>query len=514
MRTRDSWRLFFVVCVLATASCAQTSHIERAVQLLNNGDTVQAEVEARKAMQTPSTRALALAMLGTIRLQQGRTEESTRFLLQALALNPKLVGARTTLGNAYAFGGKPDLASKCFREVLKVDPDNFDARLDFFKLQASRRNFQQSLDLASPILPQLLESDEAMVVLASDYGALGKKHELEDLVAHWQQLPGPADEAALDFGGALLVYGMRTEATKVFQDEEARLTAHPEPALALKLGNAFLTLGLLNEAEKSAQLALSLAPDCIGCYETLAQIADRQDNSEKALAYLVAAKKRAPGDPEVLFEFGKVCLERNLLEDAFSALSKAVELQPENDAYVYVLGSANVASRHLPDALALFQRLLQKHPHDAILTYAIGAVYYLQGKYTEAEASLKQSLAAQPNQVAASYYLGLTYDAIGDDDRAIPIFRELLKSNPKHAPSCVKLGSILLRAHQYDDAKQNLERAVSLDPESVEAHYQLGVLLRRLGKSAESESEFAESRKLEAAQRAQKDVRLRLLLPD
>ena len=116
--------------------------------------------------------------------------------------------------------------------------------------------------------------------------------------------------------------------------------------------------------------------------------------------------------------------------------------------------------------------------------------------------------------MAASYYLALTYDAIGDDDRAIPVFRELLKSNPKHAPSYVKLGGILLRAHQYEDARQNLERAVSLDPDSVEAHYQLGLLLRRLGKSAESESEFAESRKLEAAQRAQKDVRLRLLLPD
>jgi len=514
MRTRDSWRAVFVVCVFAAAACAQTSHIETAVQQLNNGDTVQAEAEARKAMQSPSTRALALAMLGTIRLQQGRTQESTTFLVQALALNPKLVGARTTLGNAYAFGGKPDLAAKCFREVLKADPDNFDARADLFKLEASRQNFERSLDVAAPIMPQLLKSDEAMVVLASDYGALGRKHELEGLVANWQQLPDPSDEAALDFGSTLLAYGLKAEATKVFQGEESQLQAHPAPTLALKLGSAFLNLGLLDQAEKSAQLALSLAPDCVACYRTLAQIADRQDNSEKALAYLVAAKKRAPSDPEVLFEFGKVCLERNLVDDAFSALSEAVKLQPDHDSYVYVLGSAHVASGHLPDALALFQQLLKKHPHDAVLTYAIGAVYYLQGKYSEAEASLKQSLATQPNQVAASYYLGLTYDAIGDDDRAISFFRELLKSNPTHAPSCVKLGGILLRAHQYDDAKQNLERAVSLDPDSVEAHYQLGLLLRRLGKSAESESEFAESRKLEAAQRAQKDVRLRLLLPD
>jgi tetratricopeptide (TPR) repeat protein len=515
MRARDCWRSFFVLCVLAAAAaCAQTSHIETAAQLLSSGDTVQAEAEARKAMQSPSTRAIALAMLGTIRLQQGKTEESTKFLVQALALNPKLVGARTTLGNAYAFSNKPDLAAKCFREVLKIDPGNFDARFDLFKLEASRRNFQQSLDLAVPIMSQLLESDEAIVVLASDYGALGKKRELADLVAHWQKVPQPDDQVALDFGSTLLVNGMNTEATKVFQDEEARLGPHPSLPLALKLGNALLSLGLLDEAEKNAQLALSLAPDCVACYQTLAQVADRQDNSEKALAYLVAAKKLTPEDPEVLFEFGKVCLERNLIDDALPALTKAVERDPDNDSYVYVLGSANVAKGQLPDALALFHLLLQKHPHDPVLTYATGAVYYLQGKYSEAEASLKESLAAQPNQVAASYYLGLTYDAIGDDERAIPVFRELLKSNPKHAPSYVKLGGILLRAHQYEDAQQNLERAVSLDPDSVEAHYQLGLLLKRLGKPAESESEFAESRKLEEAQRAQKDVRLRLLLPD
>jgi len=282
----------------------------------------------------------------------------------------------------------------------------------------------------------------------------------------------------------------------------------------LRLGNAFLALGLLDQAERNSQRALSLSPDCTACYQTLAEIAERQENSEKALAYLVAAKRRAPEDPDVLFQFGKVCLERNLVDDALPALTHAVELKPDNDSYVYALGSANVARGNLPNALALFNQLLQKHPNDAGLTYAIGAVYYLQAKYSEAEASLKQSLAVQPNQIATSYYLALTYDAIGDDDRAIPIFRDLLKNHPQHAPSYVKLGGILVRAHQYEEAQGYLERAVSLDADSVEAHYQFGLLLRRLGKPAESETQFAQSRKLEAEQRAQKDVRLRLLLPD
>jgi tetratricopeptide (TPR) repeat protein len=514
MRARYIGWMFWLTVVFALAASAQTSHIETATQLLNNGDTKHAEAEARKALQIPSTRALALAMLGTIRLQQGQTEESIKFLKQALALNPKMIGARTTLGNAYAFNNQPDLAAKSFRQVLDMDPSNFNARFDLFKLEASRRNFQQSLDIATPVLPQLLVSDEGLVVLATDYAALGKKKELEDVVAHWQKLPDPSDEAALDFATTLTVYGMKPEAIAVLEDQEKRIQSHAPTDVTLRLANAFLGLGLLDPAERNAQRALSQKPDCTACYRMLAQIAEHQGDSEKALSYLVKAKQLAPQDPEVLSEFGKICLERNLLDDALPALSKAVELRPDNDAYVYALGSANVGKQHLAAALQLFQQLLKKHPQDASLMYAIGAVYYLESKFTEAESLLKESLATQPDQTGAAYYLALTYDAVGDDERAIPIFQNLLKSNPQHAPSYVKLGCILVRQHQYEEAQRDLEQAVHLDPSSVEAHYQLGVVLRRVGKSAESETQFAESRRLETEQSAQRDLHLRLLLPD
>jgi len=514
MRARYIGWAFWLTVVLALAASAQTSHIETATQLLNNGDTEHAEAEARKALQIPSARALALAMLGTIRLQQGQTEESIKFLTQALALNPKMIGARTTLGNAYAFSNQPDLAAKSFRQVLDLDPSNLNARFDLFKLEASRQNFQKSLDVATPILPQLLVSDEGLVVLATDYGALGKKKELEDVVAYWHKLPEPSDESALDFASTLLVYGMKTEAISVLEDQEKRLKGHAQTDTTLRLANAFLAVGLVDDAERNAQRALSQKAECTACYRMLAQIAEHQGDGEKALSYLVRAKQLSPQDPEVLFEFGRVCLERNLLDDALPALSKAVELRPDNDAYVYALGSANVGKQHLADALQLFQQLLKKHPQDASLMYAIGAVYYLESKFTEAESLLKQSLATQPNQTGAAYYLALTYDAMGDDERAVPIFRDLLKRNPQHAPSYVKLGGILVRQHQYEEAQRDLEQAVSLDPNSVEAHYQLGVVLRRVGKSAESETQFAESRRLETEQSAQRDLHLRLLLPD
>ena len=509
------WALGLALLLSANASLAQLNRIETAANLLNQGQTDQAEAEARQALKNPSTRALALAMLGTIRLREGKYQESENFLTQALALNPQLVGARISLGNAYLLEDKPALAQKSFQAAVKRDPRNVNARLGLAKVEASLGNYQQSLEAADPIVRQLSQSDDGILLLATDYGALGKKEELKALVRSWHNLPvPPSDDLSFEFAKVLIAYGMNSEAIEVFEDEEANIALHPSAGMALNLGEGYLSLGLLDRAEQSLQLALTLQPACAICEENLADIAEKQGNSEKALAHLLKAKQQEPENPQILFEFGKVCLQRNLLEDALRALEKAASLKPDHDPFVYVLASALVAKGNLPKAASLLSGLLRKHPQDSVLNYAIGAVYYLQGSYSEAESSLKQSLKTQPDQVAASYYLALTYDSIGEDDQAVAVFRELLKNHPEHAPSYIKLGGILLRQHQYEEAQQDLTRAVSLDPQSVEAHYQLGLLLRRLGKINESENELAESRKLEAARSAQSDVRLRLLLPE
>ena len=492
----------------------QISHLQAAGRSLEQGDAARAESEARLALDNSETRPLALAMLGTIRLQQSKYTESVDFLNQALTLNPKLVGARTTLGDAYIFVGKPALARKCFQEVLRTDPRNFNARYDLFKLEAAQRNFKQSLETAHPILSQLVTSDEGITILASDYSALGGLEELVALVPRWRNLEAPAVEFALDFGSLLLANGMKAEAAEVFDGAERQMPPHPVSSIALKLGRAFLALGRLYQAEVNTQRALSIAPDCVPCYMTLAAVAEKENRTEKALSFLVEARKLAPNDPEVLFQFGRICLMRDLLDDAFAALTKAVDLQPDNDTYLYTLGSANIGKRNLSKAMEIFEQLQRKHPNDPSLIYAIGAVYFLQADYSNAEAFLKQSLALQPNQISPAYYLGLTYSTNGQIDRAISVFREIVQTHPDHAPSLIKLGSLLARVQQLEEARQNLERGVALDPDSVEAHYQLGLLLRRMGRREEGDAQLAESKRLGEAQRAQKDLRLRLLLPD
>src|SRR5579885_3383619 len=72
----------------------------------------------------------SLGILGTILLRQGKGGEAVKDLEQAIALNPRLVGARINLGEAFLSLGQTASAEQAFKSALRLAPDNFNARLD------------------------------------------------------------------------------------------------------------------------------------------------------------------------------------------------------------------------------------------------------------------------------------------------------------------------------------------------------------------------------------------------
>jgi tetratricopeptide (TPR) repeat protein len=191
---------------------------------------------------------------------------------------------------------------------------------------------------------------------------------------------------------------------------------------------------------------------------------------------LIKAKNEQPDNAEILFEFGRTCLELDLPDDAISALQKAARLQPNNDSYSYVLASANVSKKQYEIAGKRFQALLTKHPDDSVLNYAMGSLLFLEVRLDEAATYLHRSIELQPDQSAAYYYLGLIAEGKGENDQAI-------------------------------------EKAVLLNPNSVKAHYQLGILLGRTGKQDDANKEFGIVHQLNADEEKRSGMRLRILTP-
>lgn len=504
-----------VFCVfllsLPPSSTAQrnSDHIQQTFEMMNAGDLIGAEQEARSALRDSFTRPEGWAALGMIRARQKRYADATECFRTALRLDPKLVDAHLGVGEVEELTGKTEQAREEFRSVLRADPGNRDALFGLAQLESAAGNFSASLTTAEPILADLHRSSSGILVLAKDYAGLKQKDPLAALMPSWNALPQVSASDSTAFSTLLANSGFDQHALAVL--EKAKAGGQVSVELALALANQYFSKGDLTQAFESYEAALSLKPVCVECLRQLAKIAEQQKDPEKALAYLIKAKRQQPEDPEIHFEFGKACLELDLFEDAVPELEKAARMRPDNDSYAYVLASAHVSKKEYDAAGGIFERLLQKHPSDPILNYAMGSLLFLEVKLEQAEPYLRKSVELNPDQSAAYYYLGLIAEGKGQDDQALLTFKDVLRRDPSYAPAYEAMGRILLKDQKFPEAQRALEKAVLLNPSSVKAHYQLGILLGRTGKPEDAKKELAIVNELNAEETKRAGTRLRII---
>ena len=65
----------------------------------------------------------------------------------------------------------------------------------------------------------------------------------------------------------------------------------------------------------------------------------------------------------------------------------------------------------------------------------------------------------------------------GKHNRAIKLFEDAINSDSQSAVVCYNLGSIYLKMMEYTKAVNYLQKAVKLNPEFKEAHYNLALAL-------------------------------------
>ena len=71
-----------------------------------------------------------------------------------------------------------------------------------------------------------------------------------------------------------------------------------------------------------------------------------------------------------------------------------------------------------------------------------------------------------------------------------------------------------MSTRQYSEAENNLQKAVRLNPKSVKANYQLGLLLSRTGRKEEADKQLEIAKSLRAEDEATSRLQLRLLDPE
>lgn len=130
------------------------------------------------------------------------------------------------------------------------------------------------------------------------------------------------------------------------------------------------------------------------------------------------------------------------------------------------------------------------------------------GRLDDAKRELARALAMRPGHEQAKNLLGLTLFRLGDLDPAQAIFEELVHENPVEPSLRLNLAMVHLKAGRLQDAREELERALDLNPDHKRAASYMAMVCDRLGHFGEAADWYARSGNAEqaAAMRVRQDA--------
>lgn len=203
-------------------------------------------------------------------------------------------------------------------------------------------------------------------------------------------------------------------------------------------------------------------------YEAMYKV-NKEDDIEKAYAYLEAGRKKYPEDVGLLFAEINHFLELKKLDELIGKLETAIEKEPENVSLYATLGNvydnlfqremkagADVkAEEYFNQALSNFQRALEKNPDFFDAIYSIGTLYYNRAAILVEKL---QGMEDDYSKEGLKKYEAMKEKIFEQFNEALPYFKQCEQLNPNDVNTLIALREIYARKDQLDMAEVFKER--------------------------------------------------------
>jgi len=135
----------------------------------------------------------------------------------------------------------------------------------------------------------------------------------------------------------------------------------------------------------------------------------------------------------------------------------------------------------LKGAAAAFQKVTEADPNNPDGWVNIGRCAVQEGDMARARNVLERALSLNPELARANFFYAKVLRADGNYDGAAQHLRRVLSQYPRDRVALNDLGRILFLQRKYDEAVKTLQSVLTIDPEDLQAHYNLMLCYNGLG---------------------------------
>jgi len=232
-----------------------------------------------------------------------------------------------------------------------------------------------------------------------------------------------------------------------------------------------LKAGRLDEAENAFRTVLAQGGATAYVHNNLGIVLQERGQHAKAVPEFREAVRLDPAYPAPRILLGASLLALGRVSEARASLERAVKLAPREPLARLQLAKVLERASDFPGAVEQYRALTELKPDEAEYAYALGSAYLHLSEW-----SLKQLAALDSGAARFHQAMGHTFRVQGRPDLALAAFDRAAQSDPSLPEVHLAMAQIHLDEKRWPEARQEIERELTILPESAGAR----ALLARL----------------------------------
>ncbi|MBI2384766.1 MAG: tetratricopeptide repeat protein [Elusimicrobia bacterium] len=479
-----------------------------------------AQAAAPVAVPAP---AVVAASRGAQLMSEQRYPEAIPVLERELRADPGSPTILLNLGWAYWHARRIDDAWKIAATLVKLDPGNRAFLIFMANTSIEKGDYNRAISLMNRALKLFAQDHDASLVLARALFRAGREKEALKVVDG--VLARRPDDAAAAYRRAVFLsdLGRKKEALDAL---EALLAREPENA-SYRRSRARILSDIGRQAEAKSEWGnLTRGQTDAQSLMNLGWTYWRERNLDAAWEIAVTLVKLDDENPAFLRFMANLELERQNYDNALELARKTVKLAPKDQDASLTLAKALFQLHRAKEAMAILRDLIVRFPDSRSVQYRWAELLAGTRRYNEALYYFDRLVKADPenetyrmNRATVLYEMGRFDDAVGvwesrgarevpdvnslrrlrDDavnrqgwDDAVEWQRKLIAASPRDPAGWETLSRIYTEMKLPSKALWAAERAIVVDPVSINAYYMRAEILEAIGDWAAATAAYEE----------------------
>ncbi|HKO11551.1 MAG TPA: tetratricopeptide repeat protein [Acidobacteriaceae bacterium] len=480
------------------------NHLMLARLLAADHQSAQAENELAEARKIdPSSEETAL-IANRFYMDQGNMDKAVD-ALKSLPDGDQTARTAYQLGMTYDLMKKRTDAIGAFRKALELEPDNLDveralaADLTATGQADSALSAWKDIAAGDPTDPdawsQIAEINERNGKLDDALAAIKKARELA------------SDSLKLQFEEARIQYvaGHLDEAAKLFQGL-ASATEHPSGQYSEQekqnyklildnLAEIYKEQSKLDQEIAEYQKMAALGADYEAyAYDQQVEAYREAHQYDKAVATAREAVQKQPKNDELRLTLARQLADAGQVEQGIAMAKGVLDSNPKKLGAYYQLAQIYTDLRRwkeASDTLDTADKQATKKEDHTMVTFQRAMMADRARRYDEAETNFKKVLETDPNNaITLNNYGFMLADRNVRLDEALAMIRKAVQLEPTNYAYLDSLGWVYYRMGQYQQAEDDLQRAISRGASDPTVHDHLGDVYEKTGRLKQAAAQW------------------------